>query len=196
MKIRIGRPSCTGPAFPCVSPRPDSQVHSVLPIARSLTCPGISAQNHPNRLASGRATRKAAGPIIQVIDVVKNSAGVMLWYEIPEGNWAEHTIPPQHGFQHHEQDSGSEISPPRPCHTKVGVLAQELVGNPEARGIDEISRQPGEQELRRHALDQVRQSVRERNGDERRVAQKDDGQQHDQILQRFERLCARDKHDE
>ena len=55
---------------------------------------------------------------------------------------------------------------------------------------------PGEQEIRRHALDQVLQPVRERNGDERRVAQKDDAQQHDQILQGLEGLCARYQHDE
>ena len=78
MKIRIGRPSCTGAAFPGASPRPDSQIHSLLPIARSLTRPGISAQNHPNRLASGRATRKATGPSSQVTDNVKNSAEEML----------------------------------------------------------------------------------------------------------------------
>ena len=78
MKIRIGSPSCTGPVSPDSSPRPDSQLHSLLPIARSLTRPGISAQNHPNRRASGRATRNAKGPSSQVIDVVKNSAGVML----------------------------------------------------------------------------------------------------------------------
>ncbi len=78
MKIRIGSPSGTASALPRVSPRPASQVHSLLPIARSLTCPGISAQNHPNRLASGRTARKAMGPMAQVIDVVKNSAGVML----------------------------------------------------------------------------------------------------------------------
>src|SRR6476619_6811193 len=93
MNIRIGKRPCTGETFSTASPRPDSQIHSLLPIARSLTCPGISAQNHPNRLASGRATRKAAGPITHVIDVVKNSAGVMLRYEIPEGNWSEHTYP-------------------------------------------------------------------------------------------------------
>jgi hypothetical protein len=78
MKIRIGRPSGTASALPRVSPRPASQIQTLLPIARSLTCPGISAQNHPNRLASGRAARKATGPITQVTDVVKNSAGVML----------------------------------------------------------------------------------------------------------------------
>ena len=78
-------------------------------------------------------------------------------------------------------------------HPKVGILADELVGNPETGGIDEISRQPGEQELRRDALNQVRQPVCERNGDERRVAQKDDAQQNDQILQGLERLCARDQ---
>jgi hypothetical protein len=42
-----------------------------------LTRPGISAQNHLNRLASGSATKNAKGPNIQVIEVVKNSAGVM-----------------------------------------------------------------------------------------------------------------------
>src|SRR5215510_15280641 len=97
MKMRIGKPCCTASALSRVSPRPASQVHSLLPIARSLTCPGISAQNHPNRLASGRATRNAAGPIIQVIDVVKNSAGVMLRYEIPDGNWSEHMYPHKTG---------------------------------------------------------------------------------------------------
>ena len=70
------------------------------------------------------------------------------------------------------------------------------MGNPEIRGIDEISRQPGEQELRRDALNQIRQPVRERNGEERRVAQKDDAQQHDQILQGLERLGARYQYDE
>ncbi len=78
MKIRIGRPSRTGSAPSRASPRPDSQVQSLLPIARSLTRPGISAQNHPNRLASGRAARKARGPSTQVIDVVNISAGVIL----------------------------------------------------------------------------------------------------------------------
>ena len=29
----------------------------------------------------------------QEIDVVKSSAGVMLRYEIPEGNWSEHMYP-------------------------------------------------------------------------------------------------------
>ena len=62
---------------PGVSPRPASQIHSLLPIARSLTCPGISAQNHPNRLASGRATRKAPGARSQVTVNVKNSADEM-----------------------------------------------------------------------------------------------------------------------
>ena len=85
MKIRIGRPSCRGSARSRASLRPDSQVHSLLPIARSLTCPGISAQNHPNRLASGRATRKARGPMTQVIDVVNNSAGVIGDTKSPRG---------------------------------------------------------------------------------------------------------------
>jgi hypothetical protein len=74
------------PGPPGASLRPDSQIHALLPIARSLTRPGISAQNHPNRLASGSAIRKAMGPIAQVIDVVKNSAAEILWYEIPDGN--------------------------------------------------------------------------------------------------------------
>ena len=78
MNTRIGRPSCTGPASSGVVPRPASQRHSLSPIARSLTCPGISAQNHPNRLASGRATRKATGPTSQVTANVKNRAGKML----------------------------------------------------------------------------------------------------------------------
>ena len=58
---------------------------------------------------------------------------------------------------------------------------------------------PGSQasrKLRRDALNQVRHPVCERNGDERRVAQKDDAQQHDQILQGLEGLCARYQHDE
>ena len=78
MNIRIGRRPCTGETFSGASPRPDSQTHSLLPIARSLTRPGISAQNHPNRLASGRATRKATGPSSQVTDNVKASAEEML----------------------------------------------------------------------------------------------------------------------
>ena len=77
MNIRIGRPSCRG-SFPGALPRPDSQIHSLLPIARSLTCPGISAQNHPNRLASGRAARKARGPSSHVTDNVKASDDEML----------------------------------------------------------------------------------------------------------------------
>ena len=78
MKIRIGRPSCTGAAFPGASLRPDSQIHSLLPIARSLTRPGMSAQNHPNRRASGRAARKATGPSSHVTDNVKASADEIL----------------------------------------------------------------------------------------------------------------------
>ena len=39
--------------------------------------PGISAQNHPNRLASGSATKKATGPRSQVMANVKNSAEEM-----------------------------------------------------------------------------------------------------------------------
>ena len=35
----------------------------------------------------------------QVIDVVKNSAGVMLRYEIPEVNWSEHMNPHITGFE-------------------------------------------------------------------------------------------------
>ena len=41
--------------------------------------------------------------------------------------------------------------------------ADELRGDPEARGIDEISGKPGEQKFGRHAFDQVRQSICERN---------------------------------
>src|SRR5260370_42294122 len=93
MNIRIGKRPCTGETFSTASPRPDSQIHSLLPIARSLTCPGISAQNHPNRLASGRANRRAAGPIAQVIDVVNGNAAVIRGYEITEGNESEHQSP-------------------------------------------------------------------------------------------------------
>ena len=78
MNIRIGRRPCSGEAFSGTSPRPDSQIHSLLPNARSLTRPGISAQNHPNRLASGRATRKATGASSQVTDNVKASDDEML----------------------------------------------------------------------------------------------------------------------
>ena len=47
-------------------------------VARSLTRPGMSAQNHPNRRASGRATRKAAGASSHVTDNVKASADEIL----------------------------------------------------------------------------------------------------------------------
>ena len=76
-KIRIGRPSCTGPASPGVLLRPASQIHLLPPTARSLTCPGMSAQNHPNRRASGKAARKAPGARTQVTANVKNSAEEM-----------------------------------------------------------------------------------------------------------------------
>ena len=155
MKIRIGRPSCTGAAFPGASLRPDSQTHSLLPIARSLTRPGMSAQNHPNRLASGRATRRATGPIAQVIDVVNNSAAVILWYEIPEGNCSEHTYPHNTGSSVMNKTAAARYRHHVLAIRKSGFLPEELVGNPETRGIDEISRQPGEQELRRDALNQV-----------------------------------------
>ena len=77
MKIRIGRPSCTGPGSPRASPRPASQIQWLLPIARSLTCPAISAQNHPNRLATGSATRNAPGARSHVTSNVKASADEM-----------------------------------------------------------------------------------------------------------------------
>ena len=82
-----------GKRFSGASPRPDSQIHSLLPIARSLTRPGISAQNHPNRLASGRATRKATGASSQVTDNVKASADEMLRYEMAEVNFSEQMKP-------------------------------------------------------------------------------------------------------
>ena len=79
--------------FPRVSPRPASQIHSLLPIARSLTRPGISAQNHPNRLASGRAIRKATGATSQVIANVNANAEEIFRYEMAEVNLPEQMKP-------------------------------------------------------------------------------------------------------
>ena len=79
MKIRIGRPSCAGPRVARRVAAPGFPDPFACSRSRaSLTCPGISAQNQPNRLASGRATRKAAGARSQVTASVKNSADEML----------------------------------------------------------------------------------------------------------------------
>ena len=86
MNIRIGKPPCIGETSSGISPRPDFPDPFAGPDRAFFDVSGNSAQNHPNRLASGRATRNATGPIAQVIDVVNNSAAVILWYEIPEGN--------------------------------------------------------------------------------------------------------------
>ena len=92
-KTRIGTPSSTRLASPVALPGPAFQIHSPLPNARSPTCPGISAQNHPNRLASGSATRKAQGAMSQVTDNVKNSAGEMVRYEMSAVNSPEQMKP-------------------------------------------------------------------------------------------------------
>ena len=156
MKIRIGRPSRRGSARSRATLRPDSHVHSLLPIARSLTRPGISAQNHPNRLASGRATRKASGPHDpgdrrreqqrRRDPVIRN----------PRGELIRTHIAPQHRLQR----SGTGQRAARYRHhvlaiRKSGFLPRNWWAIQKTRGIDEISRQPREQEFRRDALDQV-----------------------------------------
>jgi hypothetical protein len=93
MKIRIGTPASVGTVSRCVSPRPASQIHSRLPIARALTCFGISAQNQPNRRASGSAARRLPGARTQVTASVKNSADEIFRYEMSEGNLPEQMKP-------------------------------------------------------------------------------------------------------
>src|SRR5262245_35326933 len=89
MKIRIGRPSCNAPELPVALPRPDSQIHSRSTNVRCLTCPGISAQNHPNRFASGSAPNSATGARLQVTSNVKKSADEIFRYETAEENCVE-----------------------------------------------------------------------------------------------------------
>jgi hypothetical protein len=61
MKIRIGRPSCDGASPPGAALRPDSQIHSLLPIARSLTRPGISAQKPSEPSGQRQGNQKGRG---------------------------------------------------------------------------------------------------------------------------------------
>ena len=176
--------------LPGVLPRPASQIHSLFPIARSLTCPGISAQNQPNRLASGNATRKAPGARSHVTakreeqrrrDVPVGDGG---------GELARADESPHHRIEQHDQHDEHAVAPPRPHAAEIWIAADELVGHPDKRRPEEIALRPAQDEVRRHALDQVRQHVRRRDGDQCRIAEEHDAQQDDQILQGLERLCA------
>jgi hypothetical protein len=79
------------------------------------------------------------------------------------------------------------------CPPKIRIPAEELVGNPEARRIDEVSRQPRENEL--HTRVQIGECVRKRNGDQRWITKQDDAEEDGQVLQRLERLRAGHEHD-
>ena len=196
MNIRIGRPSCTGTGHRRRSPRPDSQIHPLLPIARSLTCPGISAQNHPNRLARGSATRKATGARIHVTVNVKNSADEMFRYEMADVNSAEQMKPHITGSNSMISTTNTAYRAPRLRPAEIRVPADELIGHPHEGRPEEVALRPAQDEAWRHSFDQIREHVRRRDGDQRGIAEEHDAQEDDQVLQRLERLCTRHQHDE
>jgi len=89
-----------------------------------------------------------------VIDVVNNSAAVILWYEIPRGT-GPHIRTPQHRFQRHDKTAAPRYRHQVLAIRKSGFLPKKLVGNPETRGIDEISRQQASRNSGGDALNQV-----------------------------------------
>ena len=86
MKIRMDSPSCNSGGGCPVAAGPDSRPTRCFLSSVPVTRPGISAQNHPNRLASGRATRNARGARSQVRVNVKASAEEIFRYEMAEVN--------------------------------------------------------------------------------------------------------------
>src|SRR5262249_39323642 len=90
-----------------------------------------------------------------------------------------------------EQQNEDRVRGPRSCSPKIRILAEQLIRQPEAGRIDEVSGQPCDQKFRRDAFDQIREAVRERHDDQRWVAEEDDAEEDDQILQRLEGWGAR-----
>ena len=103
---------------------------------------------------------------------------------------------PHHRVEQHDQRDEYGVPPPGPQPAEIGIPTDELVGHPHEGGPEEVALRPVQDKARRHPLDQIRQHVRRRHGDQRRIAEEHDAQQDHQVLQGLERLRALHEHDE